>query len=274
MTLRNRIRAVVIVAASWAVAEATPWVAGVPLVAQDSATRAGQVLDQARQALGGDALTNVRVLRAQGDYRRAMGDRLVAGKLELLLDRAGRLRRDEELGRAPGPVAVRVEVLDGDAIWDDMTMRGAMNHGMPGPGAAAPLRPSDDQLRRSRRDELARHQLAWLLDTTGVVSHVGVAEAPDGRADVLEIAANDRTPLRLFVDQRTHLPLMLTWGSEGVSQVERPAAVSLYLSDYRRVHGVMLPHTMRRAIDARALDEWTITAYEVNPSVSAARFRK
>jgi hypothetical protein len=270
MTLRNVIRAVVM-----AVTVAA-WPAGVSLMAQDSAARAARVLDEARLAIGGAELENVRALRAQGDYRRAMGGGLVGGKLELLLDRAGRLRRDEELGRAPVPVAVRTEVIDGDTTWDDMIMRGPMNHGMPAGGAAAPARPSEEQLRRSRQADLARYQLVWFLATDEHVSHehfshAGVAESADGRADVLEIAGEGRTPTRLFIDQRTHLPLMLTWGGR---EGEREVTVTMYLSDYRKVRGVLLPHAMRRSIDGRALDEWTVSTYDINPQVPAARFRK
>ena len=40
---------------------------------------------------------------------------------------------------------------------------------------------------------------------------VGVAEAADGKADVIEITGDGDFAARLYVDQKTHLPLMLSW---------------------------------------------------------------
>ena len=39
----------------------------------------------------------------------------------------------------------------------------------------------------------------------------GQAEAPDGKADVLDVRGTDGFAVRLFVDAATHLPLMVTW---------------------------------------------------------------
>ena len=41
--------------------------------------------------------------------------------------------------------------------------------------------------------------------------YAGQAEAPDGKADVLEVQGPDGFTAKLFVDGKTHLPLMLTW---------------------------------------------------------------
>ena len=39
----------------------------------------------------------------------------------------------------------------------------------------------------------------------------GQAEAPDGKADVIDVKGADGFAAKLFADSRTHLPLMLTW---------------------------------------------------------------
>src|SRR4029453_5674299 len=39
----------------------------------------------------------------------------------------------------------------------------------------------------------------------------GQAEAPEGKADVLDVKGPGNFAARLFVDNKTHLPLMLSW---------------------------------------------------------------
>ena len=64
------------------------------------------------------------------------------------------------------------------------------------------------------RGELARYALIWFLKSDAPMTYSGVAEAPDGKADVIEIKPEGAAPMKLFVDQETHKPLMLTY--EGV----------------------------------------------------------
>lgn len=42
-------------------------------------------------------------------------------------------------------------------------------------------------------------------------AHVGLAEAPQGQADVLDVKAAGNFNLRYFVDRQTHLPIMVSW---------------------------------------------------------------
>jgi hypothetical protein len=41
--------------------------------------------------------------------------------------------------------------------------------------------------------------------------YVGVAEAPEGKADVIEVKGPANFSARLFIDRQTHLPRMLSW---------------------------------------------------------------
>ena len=52
---------------------------------------------------------------------------------------------------------------------------------------------------------------ALLAAPAGEVTYAGVAESPDGKADMLEMKDARGQALRLFVDQQTHLPLMLAY---------------------------------------------------------------
>ena len=53
-----------------------------------------------------------------------------------------------------------------------------------------------------------------------------------------------------------------------------PSAVSLYLGDYKKVDGVLLPHRLTQAVDGKTIEEWTIEKAKVNPSVKSDLFEK
>jgi hypothetical protein len=270
--------------------------------AQDAAARAASVLADARKALGGEEkLRSVRTLQATGDVRRSMGDMQLDGELELLLEAPDKLRRNESIGMPGGGTMVRTEVRNGTDVWDDSSQRGGMGGHMMimrGPGGREM---SEEQLkemrRRTRRSDLARYMLAWLLTTDAAVTHAGVAEAPDGKADVLEVKPAEGPALRLFIDQKTHMPLMLTWqGPPPRIMVRRPgsappnpdditrpagsegpppeATFELRFEDYRNVDGILLPHLMSRGVSGSVNEEWTIKSYKVNASFKNNTFTK
>jgi hypothetical protein len=165
---------------------------------------------------------------------------------------------------------------------------------------------------RGARREFARLVLALLGRSTETLplqfAYAGLAESDEGQADVIEATGPDGFSARLFVDRTTNLPLMLTYrdvaprvfavGGPGVprgparsggerpspEEVERrmqelqrqgppPASdITLFLSDYRSVGGVMLPHRIRRAVDGQPAEEWEIAEYRVNPAFKAGKF--
>jgi hypothetical protein len=277
-------------------------------LAQDTAARAAAVFADARKALGGDdKLRAVKSLQAAGGFRRSMGEMQIEGDLEIVVEPPARLRRNEEMILPMGTMT-RTEVLNGEEVWDDSSQHGGMAHGGgmmirmapggPGGGAPDPARLKELQ-RRMRRMELARFALAWLLVTDAHVSHAGVAEAPDGTADVIEVKPADGPAMQLFVDQQTHLPLMLTWtspaprvmvrrGAPGSAppnpdQVAREAAAEgpppeakfeMRFAEYRKVDGIQFPHEIVRAINGTVNEEWTVKSYKVNPSLKANTFSK
>ena len=272
--------------------------------AQDAAARAATVLADARNALGGDArLQGVKAIQAAGEFRRSMGEMQMDGELELVLAPPDKLRRNEEISMPGGALMARTEVLNGEEVWDDSGQRGGMgSHGMAvvmrGPGGDVDPERVKDMQRRMRRAELMRYSLAWLLASDAVVSHAGVAEAPDGKADVLDFTPAEGPAVRVFIDQETHLPLMLTWkgpqprlimrrmapgaGGEEAERAARAAedappaeaTFEMRLADYRPVGGIQLPHEITRAINGQTNEEWTIESYTVNPSLKANTFTK
>jgi hypothetical protein len=65
------------------------------------------------------------------------------------------------------------------------------------------------------KQEFARLTLGILAASTPAFplefSAAGQAEAPDGKADVIDVKGENGFVAKLFADSRTHLPLMLTW---------------------------------------------------------------
>jgi hypothetical protein len=53
-----------------------------------------------------------------------------------------------------------------------------------------------------------------------------------------------------------------------------PSTFTLYLGEYKRVDGVMLPHRLTQAVDGKTVEEWTIEKVKVNPALKADLFEK
>jgi hypothetical protein len=136
-----------------------------------------------------------------------------------------------------------------------------------------------------------------VAQTTGLTfTHAGQADSNDGVAEVLDVKAADGFAARLFVDGKTHLPVMLTYMApqprvftrrpddtpETIRQrfeAERgkpPQMVehTVFFSDHKKVNGVMLPHRLTRAVDGKTTEEIEIKAYKANPTIDQKTFEK
>jgi len=163
--------------------------------------------------------------------------------------------------------------------------------------AAPPDERLKEQQRRTRQAELARLALVWLLTTDGPVTWIGTAESPDGTADVLEVRPANGVPTRLFLETSTHMPLMITWqgqpsrggdlGRRGSGQGRRggapagapspapapgQATLELYMSQYKTVNGIKLPHLITRGTAGTTQEELRIKSFKINPNFKADTF--
>jgi hypothetical protein len=300
--------------------------------------RAAELVAQVKQALGGDKLAAVKSMSAEGPFRRSMGQRDMEGTITLIVVRPDKLRRSEEMsmaGMVGGPTVERVSGFNGTEAWDDIQNRGGMGGGMqmilrgpggpggpggrggPGdPAAGGALTPEQIEQQRVRRMkmELQRWTVALFADSAQPFIDAGVAESPDGKADVLDTKDEAGRAVRLFIDQATHLPVMLQYqevrprimmaggpggrgpgrGQGGAGGGQRPSdeemqrrieemrkqgppppsAFAMHLSDYKKVDGVMLPHKVDVSIEGEPNEEWTIEKFKVNPSIKPEEFEK
>jgi hypothetical protein len=290
---------------------------GAPLAAQD---KAADVMQKARAALGGAKVEQVKALTLEGPFAREMGNRQVQGTLTLTLQLPGNMHRREDTEMMGGMSLERVSVLNGETAWEDMQNRGGMGGGMQivmrGPGNTELNQEQIEQNRlRRMKTEFNRYLLAFLGGANLQPTYVAVAEAPEGKADVVEVKNEQGQSVRLFIDQNTSLPLMLQYqelrprinmvggpggpggpgGRRGAGapaaegqrpdpdeirrRVENmppptPSSVTLFLGDFKKVDGVMLPHRLTYAIDGKTVEEWTIEKARVNPNVKADLFEK
>ncbi|MBI2188730.1 MAG: hypothetical protein HYU37_16655 [Acidobacteria bacterium] len=285
--------------------------------AVEDAAKGAALLADARQALGGEPrLAAVKALDVRGEFKRLVAQTTIEGELQIRIERPDKWRRDEDLSPpGGGPAIIRTEVLNGSTVWEENSGRGGFFVGGfggrgggrrggdiggggagtgadPGRGTVDPAQIEAAQ-RRAWQAELARVLLAWLLVVDGPVTWVGTAEAPDGRADVLEITPSAGPVTRLFLDQSSHLPLMITWqgaapqlfiaGRRGGARGDggppparggQPATLQMTLTDYKIVNGIRLPHLITRGVNDMSTEEWTIDSYRINPTFRADVFTK
>jgi hypothetical protein len=292
--------AILIIAA--AVAELFPGVS-----AQDAAAKAQQLIAQARSAPGGDKLKSLSV---KGNYRRTLGQMEMTGEVSYDLLLPDKMMKTETMSPAPSLEITRIETLNGDDVWADQQQRGGgggmmiFRRGPGGPGADPEK--ARDMMRQGVRSDFARLAIGWLLTTPPSFpveySFAGEAESPDGKADMLDVKGPDGFAMRLFLDQKTHYPLMLTYNGKKprvMTQTAAPGAprnpeemekrmkemeaeaakqpdveFRIYLSDYREVNGVSIPHKMTSSIEDEVNEELEIKNVKVNPQLKPEKFVK
>ncbi|HYB93452.1 MAG TPA: hypothetical protein VEC39_00665 [Vicinamibacterales bacterium] len=189
-------------------------------LAQD---RVAGILAATRKAMGGeDKVAGVKTLTAEGPFRRMMGQRAMEGMVMLTIARPDKMHRLEDMalgGMVGGPSMERTMVLNGTTSWEDSQNRGGMGGGMrimmAGPGGPAGAAATPEQVNEARtrrmRVQLQRLSAALFADAGVPWVDAGVAESPDGKADILEAKEETGRTLRLFIDQNSRLPLMVQY---------------------------------------------------------------
>ena len=181
----------------------------------ESVERAAQILSATRQAMGGDTLTSLRSIVANGRTRRVRGNNLVPIEFELYAQLPDKyLRRDESPAEEADPTTVG---FSGDEL---IQLPAPVMPMMPA-RAGGPPPPTPEQVAMQRRgrvtgikQEYARLALGLFADSPGyplTFSFLAQAEAPQGRADVLEARGAANFTLRFFINAQTRLPIMVSW---------------------------------------------------------------
>ncbi|HMB80967.1 MAG TPA: hypothetical protein VKI43_12910, partial [Vicinamibacterales bacterium] len=177
---------------------------------------------------------------------------------------------------------------------------------IPGPPparAGGPPPPTPEQMAAASRMRLSAVKQDFVRLTLGLFassfssypvtfSYVGKAEAPQGKADVLDVKGPPGPgafAARLFVNDTTHLQIMISWvapappmrggqppsppGSPAASAPKPPPPESrLYFADYRDVNGMQFPFRLRRALGPDTVEETTFDGFRINGKIDPRKF--
>jgi hypothetical protein len=267
------------------------------LVAFGQAPDAAQVLAGARTALGGEkTLTAVRTFVANGRTRQLRGNNLVPIEFEINCELPDHFVRKDEFPAQDSDVTV--SGFSGETLIQfppppvgrpgGPGSAGA-GRAMPPPGGAPPpgdargdgrgrggppINPAQERLMTVKQD-FARMMLGVLATSLPAYpltfTYAGVAEAPDGKGDVLDVSGQGNFSARFVVLQNSHLPVMLMWEQPAPGQ-PAPVEYRLYFADYRDVSGIKWPFRIRRAVAGNTIEETTFDRIRVNTKIDARKF--
>lgn len=260
-----------------------------------------QLMAQARAALGGEkSLNKVQGLTASGTYQRTLQDRQLNGEVTVDLQLPDKLLRTESMNPMGDVTIITEQGVNGDKLLRNQRTLNAPP-GMMVRTGPPPTGDAEVQAIRNAHADLARTALAFLLTSPASLplefTSGGQAESDEGKADVIDAKGPGNFAARIFLDQKSHRPLMLVYrgiaprvmiqtqqgpppaagrgdGPHDGSALPEPQVVdiTLYLDDYKTVDGLMLPHRLARSIDGKPTEETTFKTIKINPAFKPDTF--
>lgn len=189
-----------------------------------------RVLSELRQALGGaEKLLSVKTLSAEGTITRSLSDGTArANVVEFAFELPDKYVKKDVVGMINGAAMSRTSGFNGDALIEIMDAPPQLGggHVFVRPGTAGPMLGgppiSSEQAQQARAAALQSSKREFTRLMLGMLgsgfqaypvefSYAGLAESPDGKANVLEVRHTDGLVLKMFIDASSHLPLMLSW---------------------------------------------------------------
>jgi len=264
---------------------------------------AAAVLTRSRAALGLEAPASVTSIRMLGTSTRVLGALRLGGAVDLRLALPDRYLRVDVLALPGALPGTRGETATG-FNRDTPIQRAIRPAGQPVDVTTFVSAEAREQTLRSAAD-LVRHDLRLLLlgffadsfDSSPLTAkHLGIAEAPDGRAYGLALTFANGSEAILFVDTTTHLPRMVTWNGPDVVSAARAAGQTSgtgqpsmphadvrahldtlvehrwYFGDYRPVGRFRWPFVLRHAVAGSLVEELRFDQVMVNPVFEASVF--
>lgn len=213
------------------VAAAIAFAQPVVYVAQE-VNKAAEILAAARKAIGGGKLDALKTFSVDASVERNLGNMRMASDVEIVLDLPDKyLRQDTPSGGGGGLMVIAGGGLSGfNGDKPLQKIQGGMSGGpggavirMTGPvSTSSGEKPTPEQLEqlsraavRTARTEASRLMLGWFANAhpaaNAEYSYLGEAESVEGKAYVIEVKNADSFNARLFIDQQSNLPLMVTY---------------------------------------------------------------
>jgi len=283
------------------------------VLADDS--KAQEILKQARQAIGGEEqLQKIQSLEIKGQYRRVFGERQMGGEREISILLPNKYLVEDAMNAGGMSTAlINTRALNGDKAWSGNSGGGGgMIFRIAGPsGQQASPEQMEAMQRRIYNAEFSRYLLAMILTPPPSLAveykYAGESDVEDTKADVIDVSGPDNFSVRVFFDQKSHLPLLLSYrgpkprvmtmtrqaggaakpedlkkaqeDAEKKVHAEAPPApeeVDFYirLTDHKKVGGIMLPHKLTFLTESEVSEEFEISKYQLNPQFKADHFDK
>jgi hypothetical protein len=249
---------------------------------------AAQVLAAAREALGGEKkLSAVKTFTATGRTRQVRGNNLVPIEFEINCAFPDKfVRTDEFPAQDADPTTLGFN--GDDLIQRPPAPSGAARAGGPAPpnagrgDAASPeggrrggppaLNPTQQRIATVKQD-FVRLTLGMFATSFPAYPltfrYIAQGEAPEGKADILDVAGPINFSARFVVQRDTHLPVMLIW--QGLAQ-GKPIEYRMYYGDFRDVDGVKWPFRLRRAMAGETIEETTFDRIRINAKIDPRKF--
>lgn len=265
--------------------------AGLVLSAQ-APDKSAEVLAGVRTALGGAKLDAVKSVVATGRTRRVRGDNLVPIEFELAIELPDKFYRKDEVPAEES--APTTSGFNGDGLVQ--LPPPAVMPARPG----GPPPPTPEQLagqRKARVLTLKQDFTRWALGFFAApvagypltFKYYGDAEAPQGKADVIDVTGAPNFAVRLFADKATHIPVMVSWtvapppargampgaappAGAAAAPAVAPVEHRIYFADYRDTDGVKFPFRLRRAVGADTTEETTFDRFRINTRIDPKKF--
>jgi hypothetical protein len=164
--------------------------------------------------MGGAALEGVKTVTAAGRTKRVRGNNLVPIEFELGIEFPDKyFRKDEFPAEETDPTSVG---FNGWALVQHPAPAAPMAR------AGGPPPPTPEQLEKQRRTRVTGIKQDFVRFALGMFpqsfdaypltfAYAAQAEAPQGKADVLDVTAEGGFKLRYLIDATTRLPIMVSW---------------------------------------------------------------
>jgi hypothetical protein len=237
---------------------------------------AAQVMSSAREALGGEKkLSAVRTFIATGRTRQVRGNNVVPIEFEINCELPDKFVRKDEIPAQDTDPTTRG--FSGDALIQVSPQGagrgGARASGPPPGGGRGPGGPVPPIM--AAKQDFARLMLGMFAASFPsfplTFKYVAMGEAPEGKADILEVSGPANFSMRFVVQRETHLPVMLMWNAPAPGQ-PAPAEQRMYFADYREIDGLKLPFRIRRAVGADTVEETIFDRIRINAKIDPRKF--
>jgi len=239
-------------------------------VVQAQAPSAQTVITAAREALGGEKrLSAVTSFTATGRTRQIRGNNLVPIEFEINCELPDRFVRKDEIPAQDTDASVTGFSGDQLILFPSPPARAG---GPPPQGAA-------QQRLVGIRQDFARLMLGAFAASFPpyplTLKYLAEGDAPEGKADILDVAGPANFSARLVVQRDTHLPVMLMWQAPAPGQSgapPMPVEHRLYYGDFRDVNGAKWPFRIRHAVAGETIEETTFDRIRINVKIDARKF--